>query len=523
MDIARISAKGGVALSVGMIVSNGIMALGTLLLANFLSTSEYGIYSVVFITPSFFTLFQDLGVGSAMIKYTSQYKSENRIEETKKILASGMLFNAIMGALLSLISFFLAGFLAVNVFQRPQIKNLIEIISILIFSSSIITASFSTFIGFERMEFESLLMIVQAILKGFFAPLLVLLGYGVFGAIVGALIASITIVILGTAFFFFFFYKKIKGKTSGPLLDLRCLGIMLRYGLPVSASTILNGSLTQFYNFMAAIYCNDILIANYQMAMNFMVLVNFVITPIAIVLFPAFSKINPEKDKETMKTVFQSSVKYGALLILPATIAVMVLSKPLVYTLFGEKFSYTPLYLSLLAFSGLYTGLGSLSIQNFIMGQGKTKVTFKLTLLTLSMGLPLSILLIPHFGIIGLIFTMLVAGIPNLIVGLLWIKRHYEVSIDKIPEAKIYISSGVTGSIVYMLIYRLSFSHWITLIIGGICFLFIYLILVSLIGAVNKNDVENIREMLKELGPLLKIVNPLFKSIEKLSSMAGHD
>lgn len=53
------------------------------------------------------------------------------------------------------------------------------------------------------------------------------------------------------------------------------------------------------------------MIGNYQVAMNFMVLISFFTTPISTVLFPAFSKLSPERDEEALHTVFQSSIKYA--------------------------------------------------------------------------------------------------------------------------------------------------------------------------------------------------------------------
>ncbi|MEM2915624.1 MAG: oligosaccharide flippase family protein, partial [Candidatus Bathyarchaeia archaeon] len=189
IDIAKVSTRGTAALSLGLIVSNVVMAAGTLLVASFLSEAEYGLYAIVLTVPALFSLFQDLGVNSAIIKYTAQYRAENRREEIKKILVTGLIFDAILGFCLSLIAFFSASFLAVTVVCRPEIKSLIEIASVVILFSSMITAVQSVFIGFERMKFNSLTMIFQSVLKCFASPALVLIGYGVYGAIMGAIVA----------------------------------------------------------------------------------------------------------------------------------------------------------------------------------------------------------------------------------------------------------------------------------------------------------------------------------------------
>jgi len=252
------------------------------------------------------------------------------------------------------------------------------------------------------------------------------------------------------------------------------------------------------------------------MALNFSMLITFFTTPIATVLFPAFSKLNSEKEMGTLRNVFQSSVKYAALLTIPVTFAIMVLSEPLVFTLFAGSFSYAPLFLTLIAVGYLYSGLGNLSLGNFLNSQGKTKVAMNLTLITMGVGLPLSLMLIPAFGIVGLIITTLVAGIPSLGVGLWWVKRNFGVAVDWVSSIKIFLASATAAVITYVAISQLTFHHWIKLVLGGIIFLATYFIVAPVIRAIDENDVNNLREMLSDLGPFSHLFNLPLNIIEKL-------
>jgi len=517
IDIAKVSAKGSIALSIGMMISNGIMALGTFLIASFLPAQEYGLYAVTLVIPSLLGLFQDLGINSAIIKYTAQYRAENKQSEIKRIIKFGILFDTLLGASLAIIAYLLSGIIAINIFQRPRIKQLIEITSIYIFAMAIVKATQSVFIGFERMEFQSLLNVIQSTLKGLLSPLLVLLGYGLLGAIVGISISSGITAIIGLSILIILFYRKIESAIGDdPKSFPKYVGFMLSYGLPVSASMILTGFQTQFFNFLMAVYCEDLLIANYQMAVNFTVLIGLLSTPIMTALFPAFSKLKFEMEKETLKSVFKFSVKYSSLIVIPVTAAIMALSKPLVYTLFGEKFSYAPFYLTLLAINSLYVGIGSLSVPNLIMGQGRTDITLKMTLLNLSVGIPLSLILIPSFGVIGLITTTLIATIPGLVAGLWWARRRFSISIDGRSGAKIYIASGIAGVIAYLITYPLTFPYWVILIFGGIVFLLVYFVLIIILKAIDMNDLENIKAMLRDLGPLYTLLKVPFGLVERL-------
>ena len=76
------------------------------------------------------------------------------------------------------------------------------------------------------------------------------------------------------------------------------------------------------------------MMGNYYVAGYFAVLLSFISFPVATALFPVFSKIDPEKERDLIKTVFASSVKYTALLLVPATMLLVALSTPLINTLF---------------------------------------------------------------------------------------------------------------------------------------------------------------------------------------------
>ena len=190
---------------------------------------------------------------------------------------------------------------------------------------------------------------------------------------------------------------------------------MFRYALPLSFSSIFNSFLTQFYTVIIAIYASNYLIGNYAVANNFTILLTFFATPITTMLFPAFSKLNPEKDKETLKIVFKSSIKYSSLLVIPPTVAVMALATPLVSALFGAKYAAAPLFLALLAINYVLTAFGQLSTLNLISGQGKTRLYLELAVANTATGIILAFLLVPMLGVIGLIITTIFDGVPALI------------------------------------------------------------------------------------------------------------
>jgi putative peptidoglycan lipid II flippase len=267
---------------------------------------------------------------------------------------------------------------------------------------------------------------------------------------------------------------------------------------------------------MAIFVIDNSLIGNFSVANNFVVLITFFATPVTTMLFPAFSKLDAKKDKEVLKNVFQYSVKYAALIVVPVTAMVMALAQPAINTIFEGKYTQAPLYLALLSVIYLLSALGSLSTGNLINGQGYTKYNLKLTLLTVIVGFPMSFVLISQFGIIGLIGTTIVVGLPSFFLSLRFIKKNFGVSLDWASSAKILSSSGAAAILTYVAITQLPFSSPIQLILGVIIFTISFLLLAVITRTINKSDLGNIREIVNALGPLRKPLSIVLNLIERL-------
>ena len=514
-EMARVSAKGGFHLLWGLVLSTVISAIGTIVIASILGSDNMGLYAIALAAPNLISTFRDWGITTAMIKYSAQYKSENDVGKLRSVFVSGLAFEIIVGLTLAILSLVLSGFLAAT-FQRPAIVQLIQIASLFILTGALVNTATAAFTGLEKMHLNSVMLIVQSIVKTVLILALVVLGLGTLGAVVGfsvgVLVAGVTGVLLT-----YTMYRSLPKPTDGKIEFIKTTKTMLKYGLPLSIGSILSGFLTQFYSYLMPIFVTDnSLIGNYSVALNFVVLITFFATPVTTMLFPAFSKLDFQHDKEVLKNVYQYSVKYAALVVVPVTAMVMALAQPAIHTLFQNKYPQAPLYLALLSVIYLFSALGSLSAGSLINGQGHTKYNLKLTLLSVIIGFPLSFVLVSQFGIIGLIVTTIIVGLPSLFLSLGFIKKNFGVSIDWVSSLKIVFSSVAAGVLTYVAISLSPFSSPIQLVMGVIIFVIAFLLLAVITRTVNKTDLGNIREIVNALGPLRKPLTIVLNLIERL-------
>ena len=125
-------------------------------------------------------------------------------------------------------------------------------------------------------------------------------------------------------------------------------------------------------------------------------------------------------------------------------------------------------------------------------------------------------ILTQQLGVTGIIITVLTSGLPGHAISLVWIKKHYDLTINWSASAKIVFASALAGTLTFFLQSTLSFANWIILIIGAATFIVIFLPAILLTGAIDKADIENLRQMTTSLGPINRVLSPILNLIEGL-------
>jgi len=195
----------------------------------------------------------------------------------------------------------------------------------------------------------------------------------------------------------------------------------------------------------------------------------------------------------------------------------MVLSKPMISTLFGEKWTYAPFFLTLYVISNLFSIFGSLSLGSLLAGIGETKTLMELSLITLICGVPMASILIPAIGIVGLILTSISAGLPSMFLGLYLVWKRYKARADLKSSSKILAASVIATVVTFLVLNFVASADWIELAVGGLAFLATYLVAAPLTGAIKQGDINNLRALFSGLGIISKLLNIPLTTMEKLS------
>ena len=515
VNMGKTSATGGYHLFLGKIASSIMLAIGSILVGMFITEGDYGLYTIALIPAGTFLLFQDWGVGAALTKYCANYRVAKREEELRNIIVSGLTFGAITALALTMLSLLTANFVATTLFSNSESVFLLTLASITIFSAAIYGFCISVFIGFEMMKLSTIAMIVSAIVQSTLSPILVYLGFGALGALVGYTVSSGASAVTALLLLYSLVLRKLPSGSMNKSKFIKSLKPLLHYGFPLSIAAIIGGLSPQITSFAMASFTDLAIIGNYRIATNFAIFLTFFIYPIQTVLFPAFSKLDLQQDKQLLKTVFKSSVKYSSLFLVPATIALMVLAAPMINTIYGVKWLSAPLFLALVVMGDLLVLVGAMSYSRLLYATGETKLIMKLNTLKTCIAVPLAFLLIPPFGIYGVIASSIVGGMPPALIGIYLTWQRYETKADFRNSIRIFLASGISGSITFLFITTFDITSWILLLGGAILFLVLYIFSIPMIGAINQSDIKNLRAMFSGLGPISKLLQLLLTLIEK--------
>ena len=521
LKIGKLSAIGSFQLFIGKLISTVILAIGSIFLARFMASADYGLYIIALVPVTTMNLFHDWGITQAMTKYIAHYKAIGEEEKIHDIIAAGLIFKVATGLVLSILSLLLANFIATTIFKRPEITPLLSITSIVILSQSLLTAAQSNFNGFERMRLNSFTLICQSIIQTTTAPLLVLIGYGTIGAVLGYTFSFLVTGIIGVAMLYFLLFKNLKKSNPHRTYKVKTLKTMLHYGVPLSISTMLGNFVVQFYAFLMVFYCSDVMIGNYQIAVNFGMFLTLFTFPIVTVLFPAFSKLDPKSEPHLLRTVFAFATKYAALFLVPATMATIVLSEPMISIIFGQKWVHAPFFLTLYVIQHLLVLFGGYVAYSFLAGVGETKMLMKLSLLELLIGIPLAFILIPMYGIAGVILGSLLAGIPSFFWSRYWLWKNYNAKPDFKISAKIFLAASIATMATYFALNLFASALWTKLLIGGTIFLTLYIIMAPIIGAISQKDIQTLRTMFSGLGVISKLINIPLTLAKKVAALTS--
>jgi len=520
VKVAEDSARGGFFLVFGTALSTVIMAVSAILIGWFLGAEQYGRYTVAVILPSLLFLLADLGINQGITKFSASLNARGETGRLFTIVKRAMLLKAAVGIMLFAANYVLADQIGAFILQRPDLGPEVRIASISVLFQVIFAIATSAFVGLDKTEYNVLATNLQALAKTIISIVLVLLGFGVAGALIG-FVASYVVAAAASALLLLFFLRGKQAAGDGHSFS-DDVGTLMKYGAPLYAALLLTGCIPLLQNYVLALFTTDTEIGNYKVATNFATLMTILSFPIATMLLPAFAKIDSSAI-EKIRTFFKMANKYTTMMVVPVAMLMIVYSDEIIHIVYQSKFQSAPAYLAAYSLVYLLVGLGSLTTVSFFNGLGETRATLLVSLTAFLALLGLSPMLANAYGVIGMLAAFIVASTLSTLCSLYIARARFQVEFAVSSLLKIYgvatISLAPSLALLYSGVIRQSFSaiapsfllrlgflpELIDFAAGVLLYLFIYLTLTPLTGIVTKPELQMASRVIRRV-PGLSIV-----------------
>lgn len=502
VNIIDDSTRGGYYLFVGNTLATIILFVSSIVIAQLLGPADYGFFSLVISVPSLIIGLTEFGLTSTITKFLAEFKSGGKISYVQHVIKLSFLLEIVLGLIGTVICFVFSTELSTYIINTPEATNYVKLASILILFQTIFNGLSAIFVGLDKMGNNAVIMIIRAVTKLILSAVLVFFGFSITGAVVGHLFCYVIAVGFGVTFVISILRKKSNETNSGSVI----LKSMLKYGLPIYGAGLLGLVTTQYQTIIVAFFASKTAIGNFQVTALFQTILTTIVYPFTA-LFPAFSKLDPNSSQ--LNQFFRRSVKYTALLLVPCSMAIIVMSTNLVYAFYGPSYTLAPTYVAFTTLTYLFAGIGSAVFGYLFKGIRRTDVTLKSSLITMFVFIPLAPLFTVLYNIIGLIVALSIAQFCSLLYLLFTAVTKLNLSIDLWSSAKIYICSAISALFSFLLLVFLPFNEIINLFFGGALFFFVYITLLPALGVLTVTDIEIFRiqfHKLKSVWPLVKIL-----------------
>ena len=443
--------KIGSILSVLSIILNSLISIFyTPMYMRYLGTTDYGINSLVQSIMGYIGML-NLGLGSAMVRYTVRYRTAGKIEEEKSL--NGMFL--VIFSIIMLISIFIGVYIYYalpNMFaEKFTVEELIKtkkvfVITMIGTAVSFPVSVFSTNISSrERFLYQRVLGLLRMIITPIAGAILMVNGFGIVAVV------SVTIILgLITNIFDIIYAFKIGMRLKFKNFDFEILKDISKYSFYIFLNIIIDRVYWGTDRIIIGKFIGPLAVGIYSIASVFNNIYMSLSTAISGVLFPRINKLVVEEKYNHLSDMFIRIGRIQYILLGLISSGFIIFGNEFIYLWLGK--GYTEVYkIALWIMIPLTipliqnTGIAIMQARN--QHQFRSVVYFFIAILNIVV----SILLVKNYGAIG---CAIATGISFTLGNIIIINIYYWKRVD------------IDIPLFWANIFKMSISVVITMIIG---------------------------------------------------------
>lgn len=395
-DIRRLGRGASIAL-LGRIGGRGLHLVGQVMLARLLGPAEFGLFALGWTLVHMGSAIAHLGLDQGVVRYGAEFwqKDDDRF---RAVLRQSLGLTALFGVTVALILFVTASWLAVDVFQKPDLETVFRWFALALGFATILQVSAAATRVSQRMQFSVLaedvappavLLLVAGILVG-------LAGLG----LTGATLAAVAGFVAGTGLVFLFL-RRLYGWTpraarfaSFPTKEL------LRFSLLAWLAGIFTMLTLRVDRLLVGYFLPASEVGVYQAASQAAMLSAIILTGFNAIFAPMIARLYHSGELERLSELFKVSTKWGLYVSLPLFLVLTVAPDELMKAVFGEAYAEGAVPMLIMAGAQLFNAATG-AVGFMLIMTGHPRRWMVLSAGSLLLNVVFGLVLIPRLGIVG--------------------------------------------------------------------------------------------------------------------------
>ncbi|MFH1313851.1 MAG: flippase [Candidatus Eisenbacteria bacterium] len=423
---------------------------------------KYSLANSIFQVLSVFAIF---GMNAGVVKLTSKYNARQDPPAVKGTLMSGIVLTAAISAVIVVAVVFLSPLLATKVFSKAEGLSpilRIFIIALPFYSLMLVINGYTQ--GLKTLKYTVLVeLISRPLIRLAAVVLLFLIGWRLFGVIVGTIFAYVVATLMA-----FHFAKKVSPFNFKRTRVRPVYNELFFYSLPLVFSRFMNVIMARSNTILVGYFEDPTSIGLFGAVAQLAPFVSLGLVSFTKIFSPVIADLWERNNLEELKSTFKTVSKWVFSIGLPVFIVLMVFA-PSLLSVFGPEFAGAATTLRLMAVGQILTVIiGPLGYLLAMTGRQKLNLVNAIALAAVNV--VLNIVMIPRWGIAGAGLASTISVVAINLARLIQVKRIYGFTPFRRDIYKPALAAAIAAAVFYFLRLQLGWEDiGRTLLLSAAC------------------------------------------------------
>jgi len=487
MSYTKRAVKGFTIVFIVNIIAAFLGYLIRIVLARNLTVAEYGLFFAVFTLINFLAIFNNLGLGQALVKYIPEFLLKKKFNNIKSAVITALGTTLITIIIIGALLFVFSGFLAENYFKTSLAAPVLLPFILVLLLSNLRSLLRNVYQAFQRMTTYALMYFAENSL----ILVLLLCVFAFKKNIFLAIYSYITVYALIIIIFFLLLFRVFNLFKHKVFITKELVKKLFKFGIPIMLGSV--GSIIILYtDTLILTYFKSLEeVAVYNVVVPTAMMLTFFAKSISTVIFPMASELVARKKKKYLEQGLTMLEKYSFIIIIPAAFMILAFSKLILNLMFGAQYSTGAVAMQILVVGMIFLLIYNINSTIFA-SIGKPEVGTKILLQGALINFVLNLIIIPYIGMLGAAITSLMTYAYVALVSVFKLRKFIHVKMPWLNWIKIFVSGVIMLGVMLFLKSILFMNPYleatILCVIAGI----VYAVLIILLKIVDLKELRGL-------------------------------